>query len=66
MIAPLLDFNLELKIWLALFITFAIKVPIYPFHIRLPEAHVEAPTSGSVLLAGILLKLGTYWYVKDG
>jgi len=39
---------------------FAIKIPLLPFHIWLPEAHVEAPTPGSVILAGILLKLGTY------
>ena len=43
-----------------LFITFAIKVPLYPFHSQLPEAHTEAPTVGSILLAGILLKLGPY------
>lgn len=62
-IAPLFEFNFEILIWIFLFISFAIKIPIFPFHIRLPEAHVEAPTSGSVLLAGILLKLGTYRYV---
>jgi len=46
--------------WLAFFVAFAVKVPMLPLHIWLPEAHVEAPTAGSVILAGILLKLGTY------
>ena len=51
-------------IWLAFFLSFAVKVPMVPFHIWLPEAHVEAPTAGSVLLAGILLKMGTYGLIK--
>ena len=50
----------EFLIWLLLFIGFSVKVPIVPFHLWLPEAHVEAPTPGSVILAGILLKLGSY------
>jgi proton-translocating NADH-quinone oxidoreductase chain M len=47
-------------IYFALFFAFAVKVPMFPFHLWLTEAHIEAPTSGSILLAGILLKLGTY------
>jgi len=54
------NFNVRLGIYVALFIAFAIKVPIFPFHTWLPDAHVEAPTAISVLLAGILLKMGTY------
>lgn len=47
-------------VWLAFFVAFAIKVPLFPFHTWLPDAHVEAPTAISVILAGILLKMGTY------
>jgi len=50
-------------IWLFLFIGFAVKTPLYPFHIWLPEAHSEAPTTGSVMLAGVLLKMGTYGFL---
>jgi len=57
-------FNVKYLIWIGLFIGFAIKVPVFPFHTWLPLAHVEAPTAISVILAGVLLKMGTYGLLR--
>jgi len=56
--------DMQKWIFLAFFLGFAIKVPMFPFHTWLPDAHVEAPTAGSVILAGVLLKMGTYGFVR--
>ncbi|WPX95985.1 NADH-quinone oxidoreductase subunit M [Candidatus Bandiella euplotis] len=60
------NYPLEIQklLWLAFFISFAIKIPLWPFHTWLPDAHVEAPTSGSVILAGVLLKIGGYGLLR--
>jgi NADH-quinone oxidoreductase subunit M len=56
--------GLQLAAFLAFFLAFAIKVPMFPFHTWLPDAHVEAPTAGSVILAGVMLKLGAYGFIR--
>ena len=62
--APLLGREFQLIVFVAFFLAFAIKVPVFPFHTWLPDAHVEAPTAVSVILAGILLKMGIYGLLR--
>jgi NADH-quinone oxidoreductase subunit M len=63
-VAPMLPINLQMWMFAAFGLSFAIKVPLWPLHTWLPDAHVEAPTAGSVILAGVLLKMGTYGFIR--
>jgi NADH-quinone oxidoreductase subunit M len=64
LVADKIPLNVQVLLWIALFIGFAIKIPAFPFHTWLPDAHVEAPTAISVILAGVLLKMGTYGILR--
>lgn len=64
LLKTVLDPQMQLWLWLAFFASFAVKVPMWPVHTWLPDAHVEAPTAGSVILAGVLLKMGAYGFIR--
>ena len=64
MVRDVIPLRVPMILWIALFVGFAIKIPAFPFHTWLPDAHVEAPTAISVILAGVLLKMGTYGILR--
>ena len=61
---PTLNLETQKWLWLAFFVSFAVKIPMFPFHTWLPDAHVQAPTAGSVILAGVLIKIGAYGFLR--
>lgn len=63
-IGPLVQLEIQTYMFFAFLLSFAIKVPVFPLHTWLPDAHVQAPTAGSVILAGVLLKMGTYGMIR--
>lgn len=62
--APALGLDVQQWLWLGMFASFAVKVPMWPVHTWLPDAHVQAPTGGSVILAGVLIKMGAYGFLR--